>query len=319
VVNSLRLEPRPILPRGWDRFEAQAEGLGRYTIDVSFPPTASPGQALPLILAVDGNLIFDVLRSVVHGDLATVARCFPPSLVVGVGYPQDEGFASFYGRRTFDFHDPWPMDDPMGVRLTEIFRSLCAAEGRSDLTIRAGGYAHFMRFLREGLLPALASRYPVDPAGRHTLLGHSGGGRFVLRALYDPSSPFRRYVALSPDLGADEAGLVAAEAAYASEHDDLDADAFTCAGEQEVGATADFAICRFGSGVMWTAERFAIRGWPSARLGWEIMSNEDHTSILPRGVSAGLRAVHRLRPGVHTAEVAEAGSRFAASYGLSHD
>jgi hypothetical protein len=108
--------------------------------------------------------------------------------------------------------------------------------------------------------------------------------------------------------------MVAAEAAYAAAHDDLDADVFTCAGAQETGATPDYALCPFGAGVTWTAEQFAIRAWPSARLGWEIMANEDHTSIVPRGVAAGLRAVHRLRPGVHDEELAEAAARFAAGY-----
>jgi hypothetical protein len=63
------------------------------------------------------------------------------------------------------------------------------------------------------------------------------------------------------------------------------------------------ALCQFGSGVTWVAQQFAIRQWPSARVEWEIMNNEDHSSIMPRAVAAGLRSVFRVRPGVHDAEL----------------
>lgn len=62
-------------------------------------------------------------------------------------------------------------------------------------------------------------------------------------------------------------------------------------------------MLRFGSGVAWVAEQFAIRQWPSARIDWEIMSHEDHASIQLRAVAAGLRSVHRQRPGIHDAEI----------------
>jgi hypothetical protein len=41
----------------------------------------------------------------------------------------------------------------------------------------------------------------------------------------------------------------------------------------------------------------------NARIDWEIMNNEDHGSIQMRAIAAGLRSVHRLRPGVHDSDV----------------
>jgi hypothetical protein len=60
---------------------------------------------------------------------------------------------------------------------------------------------------------------------------------------------------------------------------------------------------RFGSGVMWLAELRAIRQWPSNRIYWEILNNEDHNSGVLRMIAAGLRSVHRVRPGVHDREI----------------
>jgi hypothetical protein len=298
------LEPQPATTTNHHQFEVTAEGLGRYSIDVSLPAGyQSSGRKYPVVLAVDGNLLFDIVEVTMHGRFASMGSALPQSIVVGVGYPADEGMAAFYSRRNYDFHGDWAMTDPLGKILHVYFEMMKKAEGKPEMTMRAGGYPRFMGFLRDELLPALARRYPVDQAGRHTLIGDSSGGHFVLRVLYDAASPFKRYVCISPGFGSAENGIQQAEADYAAAHSDLDADLFICCGRVEIDQDPTRALCRFGSGVTWVAEQFAIRQWPSARIQWEIMNNEDHASIAPRAIAAGLRSVHRLRPGVHDAEL----------------
>jgi len=304
---SLSVEPQPFQSQNHHQFEVTAEGLGRYVIDVSLPTGhETSGKQYPVVLAVDGNLLFDMVQTTLHGRFAQAGSILPPSIVVGVGYPADEGFASFFGRRNFDFHDDWAMTDPLGKVLLDVFDGLKQAEGKPDLVIGAGGYPRFMAFLKDELLPALARAYPIDLGARHTLVGDSSGGYFALRAMFDPQSPFRRYLAISPGFGSAENGIVRAEAAYAATQKDLDVDLFLCCGRVEIDEGPVRGMCRFGSGVTWLAEQFAIRQWPNARIDWEIMNHEDHTSIATRAVAAGLRSVHRLRPGVHAAELAQA-------------
>ncbi|MBS0412640.1 MAG: alpha/beta hydrolase [Proteobacteria bacterium] len=283
------------------RLEVNAPGLGRYVIDVSLPEGVDPGERMPVIVLLDGNLLFELGRAVLHNRIGSLGSRMPPSVIVGVGYPEDEGLSGFYARRNHDFHEAWDMNDPMGRRLREIFEALQAAEGKAGLKITAGGYGDFLRFLGEALLPGLAERFPVDLSARHTLVGDSSGGHFVLRALFDAASPFSRYVAISPSLGAAEGSIQKAEAAYAAAHGDLEADVFVCAGVVETGENRDNALAGFGSAVTWAAERFALRQWPSARLAWELMNQEDHASIAPRAIAAGLRSVHGLRPGAFSA------------------
>lgn len=306
------IDPRPFTPQRHDRFTVNASGLGDYAIDISFPANPPAGARLPVILAVDGNLLFDIVQMVVHGGFAAAtasanpAGALPPSIVVGVGYPEREGFAGFYARRNFDFHGPWDMTDDLGLELNAILEHLQAVEERDDLAMRAGGYDRFMGFLRDDLLPGLAAHYPVDLSARHTLVGASSGGHFALRALFDPGSPFSRYVAISPSLKTAPGTIERAEAEFASAHIDLAADIFVCAGKEEVGKAPSNALCGFGSAVTWCAEQLALRQWPSIRFDCEIMDNEDHVSIAPRAIAAGLRAVHRLRPGIHDRELAGA-------------
>lgn len=301
---TLEFDPQPASTEGHDQFDVTADGLGRYTIDISLPSVQDKEEArFPVVLAVDGNLLFDVVQVALHGGFARVGGMLPPSIVVGVGYPAGEGMASFYARRNYDFHGPWAMTDPLGQQLQGIFKMMKTAEGKPDLAMRAGGYERFIGFLRDELLPSLANRYPIDLNGRHTLIGDSSGGHFALRALYDPTSPFRRYVIISPSFGTAEGEIEKAEAEYAAAHDALDVDVFICCGRIEIDQEQIMAMCRFGSAVTWTAEQFAIRQWPSARIDWEVMNNEDHGSIQLRAIAAGLRSVHQLRPGEHDAEV----------------
>lgn len=289
-----------------DQFEVSAEGLGRYTIDIALPAGHEPGDTkYPAILVTDANILFDVVQVVAHGRFQE-GNLLPPSILVGVGYPADEGRASWYGRRNHDFHGEWDMTDPLGTLLHSYFNMMKTADGRPDLIMRAGGYSRFMAFLRDELLPTLARRYPIDTGARHTLIGHSSGGHFTLRALFDPASPFRRYVAISPSLGTAPGTIQRAEAEYAAGHQDLEADVFVCCGAVEVDGDPGAVMCQFSAGVMWAAGQFAIRQWPSARLHWEVMNNEDHVSIPLRAIAAGLRSVHRLRPGVHPDEIRRA-------------
>jgi predicted alpha/beta superfamily hydrolase len=302
---TLEFQPKPARHPTHEEFEVVAEGLGRYTIEVSLPPGHETGR-YPIILVTDANILFDLTQVLVHGRSARMMSAIPRSILVGVGYPIDEGGASYYARRNYDFHGEWAMTDPLGMTLQQMFTMMKTAEKKPELTIRAGGYDRFIGFLRDELLPSLAQRYPVDSNGRHTLIGDSSGGHFVLRALYDSTSPFRRYICISPGFGSTVDGIQKAEAEYAATHDDLDADLFLCCGRVEIDAEPIMAMCRFGSGVTWIAEQFALRQWPSARIQWEIMNNEDHSSIAPRAIAAGLRSVHGLRPGVHDEEIKRA-------------
>ena len=302
---TIQFEPKPATTQRHDRFDVVAEGLGRYTIEVSLPPGNHREESrFPVVLAVDGNFLFDIAQVALHGGFAQVGGILPPSIIVGVGYPADEGMASFYSRRNYDFHGPWPMTDPLGESMQGVFNMLKTAEGKPDMQMHAGGYDRFMGFLRDDLLPSLADHYPIDPKARHTLIGDSLGGHFALRALFDPTSPFRRYVCISPSFGsANNEAIQKAEAEYFATHDDLDVDVFICCGNVEVDEDPIAAMFRFGSAVTWTAEQFCIRRCPSARVHWDVMDHENHASIQLRAIAAGLMSVHRLRPGIHQAEI----------------
>ncbi|MEO7962368.1 MAG: alpha/beta hydrolase-fold protein [Gemmatimonadaceae bacterium] len=68
---------------------------------------------------------------------------------------------------------------PSSVSVQEALRDERQRRGRASLQMRSGGYARFMEFLRDELLPSVAARFPIDTAARHMLVGHSSGGHFA--------------------------------------------------------------------------------------------------------------------------------------------
>ena len=87
---ALTLNAQPIETPSVHRFEVCADGLGRYTIDVSLPRGYEQSDtAYPVVLTTDGNILFDIVQVQLHGGFAQQQTALPPSILVGVGYLDD--------------------------------------------------------------------------------------------------------------------------------------------------------------------------------------------------------------------------------------
>lgn len=272
-------------------FEVDVPGLGRYDIQISLPAGYHDSAAsYPVIFVLDGNLFFDTVHALVNGGGVFQQGLMPSCIVAGIGYPAYEGMASYYARRNYDFYGPWEMTDQVGQLLQRVFQQLKAREGNSGIVMTAGGAPRFMSFLRDELQPVLAERFRIDSAARHMLIGNSSGGHFALRAMFDPDSPFRRYVCISPAVGCASGSIERVEAEYSATHDDLDVEAFLCAGSREMDNPVH-ALARVVSGVCWVREQLAIRDYPSARIAAEIMPGEHHGLITARALGRALNFI----------------------------
>ncbi|MGO4258864.1 alpha/beta hydrolase [Marmoricola sp. RAF53] len=293
-INLMGRELEPVEAPTWQRarFEVEAENQGQYQIDVSLPfDYLTSDDEYPVVVVLDGNYRFEAVHGIVNG-LGPLALnlMVPAAIVVGVGYPESDGQASWYARRNHDFFGPWDMTDAAGRLVTQVFNAMTAAEGRSDLTLTSGGADRFLSFLGEELIPALARRYRVDRdrGARHTLVGESSGGHFVLHALYHPNSPFHRYLAVSPAFGIPPGAIVRREGEFAAERDDHDVEVYLAAAGTAM-TSGPHALGHEVSGVAWVREQFAIRAWPSARIHAELLDGEQHGLAFARAAEAGLR------------------------------
>ena len=69
-----------------------------------------------------------------------------------------------------------------------------------------GGSALFRAFIRDELIPSVEARYPCD--GRRALIGESLAGNFVAETFVLEPALFDAYIALSPSLWWNGAGII---------------------------------------------------------------------------------------------------------------
>ena len=147
-----------------------ADGERAYTVQVVSPLHTDPDTCLPLLYALDGELVLDALHALPACPVRVVAISHDSERKPGRAFDYTPPIA----HRT-DLHDPrvpaW----------------------------RAGGADAFLSFIVDTLLPAVADAFAVDPAAQ-ILYGHSYGGLFVLHALSTRPDAFSAYLAASPAL-----------------------------------------------------------------------------------------------------------------------
>lgn len=159
---------RPFMLPQAEEWDFTAKSGGRYRVLVSWPEGQAPAAGWPVLYALDGNAMFEVLTG--------ASRFLPRAaqgVVVAIDFPLDEAEAH---RRDFEY-------------------TLPVAGSRRP----SGGADALLAMLVEELRPAIAAAYPTDPA-RQALFGHSYGGLFVLHALFTRTEAFSAYVAASPSI-----------------------------------------------------------------------------------------------------------------------
>lgn len=183
--------PVAVTLAGAYEFAMQSAQGKDYKIFVAVPDGKPPAEGFPVLYLLDGNAYFAAAASAMK-EQSTFAGMSDvhPAIVVGVGYPGQ--YSLNRDRRSFDF-----LPLAHGNNLAQF----------AVLGANPGGADTFLNFLVDELRPALAARYPIDPA-RQSLAGHSLGGYFALHAMLHRPDAFRSYAAISPSIWWDDARLL---------------------------------------------------------------------------------------------------------------
>lgn len=157
----------------------------KYSIFVQLPKNyaSDASRRYPILLHLDGNAYFDVIKGAVIKNQHNYPDPIPP-IVVGIGYENAYVMDSLRVR-DYTFPEALPIDS----------------------FATSGGAERFYTFINEELLPYIDSNYRTQRA-TGTMMGHSFGGYFVLYALtcalkagHNRLSEFNHYVAASPSIG----------------------------------------------------------------------------------------------------------------------
>lgn len=237
-----------------------------YQVFVSLPSSYSdsPGRRYPVLYVTDADYAFPVLRSIAR-RLNVEGPKLEEIILVGLSYAVGE--ESMSSRRRD--YTPTPLQ-----------------AGQAPGNDVHGGGAAYITYLRDRVIPFIAERYRTDER-RRLFLGHSYGGLLGSQILFTDPTLFSGYVLGSPSFWYDTNVIERLEKDYARRHKDLDAAVYMYVGEYENPAAGQ----RYD--MVGDARRMEqvlrSRGYPSLRIEFDVLNDEDHLSVAPRGFTHGLK------------------------------
>jgi predicted alpha/beta superfamily hydrolase len=237
-----------------------------YQVFVSLPASyeKESHRRYPVLFVTDANYAFPVIReisrrlNVEHAQIADF-------ILVGLSYAKGED-GTLSRDRDYTPTRNGPRGTPAG-------------------TVQGHGPA-YQAYLRDRVLPFIAQRYRTDP--RRTLfLGHSYGALLGAQILFTDPGMFSSYILGSPSLWYDKHHIFGMEDMYAARHHDLAAKVYMYVGEYETN--------RFNRTNDLVADNRALesrlrkRKYPNLVLKSDVLNDEDHLSVAPRGFIHGLK------------------------------
>lgn len=236
----------------------------RYQVFVSLPPSyaRNPDRRYPTLYVTDADYAFPILRMIAR-RLNLNEPMLEEFILVGLSYALDE---SANASRARDY-TPVAIND------------------------RTGGGPDYQTYLKSQVLPFVEARFRADP-DRRVLLGHSYGGLLGAQILFSDPKMFDGYILGSPSFWFGDMAMMRTEAAYAQAHDDLPARVHMYIGEHEVpnAGTRTNRYDMVGDTARMAA-RLRSRDYPGLTLTDEVLNDEDHLTVAPRGFTHALMAL----------------------------
>ncbi len=237
-----------------------------YQVFVSLPASyeKESSRRYPVLFVTDANYAFPVIReisrrlNVEHAQIADF-------ILVGLSYAKGE--------------------DGMQSRMRDYTPTPNGPRSAPAGAVQGHGLA-YQAYLRDRVMPFIAQRYRTDPR-RALFLGHSYGALLGAQILFTDPGMFSGYVLGSPSFWYDKHHIFSMEATYAAQHRDLPAKIYMYVGEYETNQynrTNDLVADNLDF-----EGRLKKRKYPNLVLKSDVLNDEDHVSVAPRGFTHGLK------------------------------
>ncbi len=245
-----------------------------YQVFVALPPSydESPDRRYPVLYVTDADYAFPLARQIGR-RLNVEGPKLEEFILVGLSYSVgDDGMTS--RRRDYT---PTP-NGPSSAPKDAVH----------------GGAAPYIAYMRDQVLPFVAGRYRTDES-RRLLLGHSYGALLGSQILFTDPDMFSGYIVGSPSFWYDRNVMSRFEKDYGAGHNDLKASVYMYVGERESPTFGNDADMVADAKNMHAALR--AHNYPSLRLKLDVLNDEDHLSVAPRGLTHGLKYLLGKQPG----------------------
>ncbi|TFW32325.1 alpha/beta hydrolase [Massilia horti] len=273
ALSTTSAAPKPYVLENTEVRDVKAPGLNReYQIFVSLPPSyATSSRSYPVVFVTDATYAFPLIRSIARrvGDK-------PPGLeefvLVGLSYAKGD-------TPTFSRNRDYTPVPRTAKNVTSDIPGRAAAYGEGD------GYR---RFLASEVLPLVAKNYRVD-AHRKIFIGHSYGSLLGLDILFKEPGMFDYYVLGSPSLWYEKGVMFEREKAYAALHRDLKARVYLGVGGLERPTRTHPSDDDMVGGMLRFQSTLKSRHYPGLAMDSRVFESEDHLTVAPRIITAGLK------------------------------
>jgi len=285
-ANGQQLETRPVPTGEVQSFTFQSPSMGvRFSLNVGMPSDYKPGDGkkYPALIVTDGDFTFPGVNAAAR----SLSGAITPLFIISVGTAIDEGEGEHTRRRIYEFSPPgWDRKDPFGQAVENYCRMFKSEEGRCS-----GGAGKFLTAIASEMVPQLAAKFPIDTT-QLGLFGLSAGGFFASWAIFQPNSPFKKYLIPSPAMAYGRGEIFRQEARYAESHKDLPVGIYLAAGGLEAGDPQLEGMGEIVSGMSHLAGVLATRKYPGLKMSIEYHPGMGHTDVMTTSVVRGLRTLY---------------------------
>lgn len=264
--------PPPVSISNSELWELSSSAIGQdYKILVALPDSyAKTTNHYPVVYVLDGNIVFgitsDTARLLAPDEL-------PEVIVVGIGYPVDNGLATM-GFRTRDL-TPTKVDGWYDKEFKPFLPSGAPADAGT------GGAGQFLEFIRKQVMPLINAKYRTSPTDS-AIVGHSFGALFALYALFNQPDAFAHYAIGSPATWWDNGAILNLAQEFAKSTADVSARVFVSAGGDE-----DPDIV---SGMQKVVDALGRNQSKGLKVKTYTFDGEKHVTVIPAFISRGLRS-----------------------------
>ena len=242
-----------------------------YQVFVDLPPSygKQPSKNYPVVYVTDADYAFPVIRNIsrrLNGNKPRVEEF----ILIGLSYAKGES-AMESRRRDYTPTPNAPSDAPAGQ-------------------IHGQGAA-YRDYIHAHVMPFVERHFRVAK-GRNYFVGHSYGGLLGAQILFTKPKMFSGYILGSPSFWYDDRHVMDLEKEYAGAHKNLSAKVYLYIGEYEARRKGDKRYHQEFFDMVIDNQRFAEtlknRAYPDFELKSDILNDEDHLTVAPRGFTKGL-------------------------------